>query len=61
LFARSTEAEDIIKQRMEITKEEILKIQACQFIDLQIINDDKVKACLNLKEKLIEAYPQLKE
>jgi guanylate kinase len=59
LFGRCTDDKEIIQQRMEITKDELNKIQNAEFINCHLINDDKEKACNALREKLINVFPNI--
>jgi hypothetical protein len=44
---------------MEITRDEVLKIKGANFIDLEIVNEDKDKACEFLRERIVEVYPHI--
>ncbi len=60
LRGRGTEADEVIKGRLDIAKAEVKKIQETEFFNYKVINDDLNKAVLDLEEKLKELYPQLK-
>ena len=60
LRGRGTEADEVIKGRLDIAKAEVKKIQETEFFDYKVINDNLNKAVLDLEEKLKELYPQLK-
>ena len=60
LRGRGTEADEVIKGRLDIAKAEVKKIQETEFFNYKVINDDLNKAVLDLEGKLKELYPQLK-
>jgi guanylate kinase len=60
LFGRCTDDKEVILQRMEITKDEVNKIQNAKFINYALVNDDKEKACILMKEKLLDIFPHIK-
>ena len=60
LKRRGTESPDLIKERLEVSKIEIRKINEFDFFNCKIINNDLDKAVLDMENKLKELYPQLK-